>query len=106
MPKTLTCGHCGGRITGDWAWSERNSPHPTGLCQRCFADSFGCPRCGRRLPKSENRGSMCRVCRSEYNRAYAARRRGADSPTAATGRRGSEPRGNPHDEHVTDRGRG
>jgi hypothetical protein len=46
------------------------------LCRSCLADSFDCPGCNRLVPKSENRGSYCRECRSEYNRAYAAKRKG------------------------------
>jgi DNA-directed RNA polymerase subunit RPC12/RpoP len=77
MPrKSPICTRCGEQITGALAWVELNSPYRSGLCHRCLEDSFGCPRCGRTLPKSENRGSYCRACRSEYNRAYAASRRG------------------------------
>ena len=77
MPqKSPICTRCGDEITGALGWVELNSPYPTGLCNRCHADSFGCPRCGRLVPKAENRGSYCVSCRSEYNKAYAARRRG------------------------------
>jgi hypothetical protein len=57
-------------------WAELHGLYPTGLCGPCSDDSFGCARCNRMLPKSENRGSYCRECRSEYNRQYVARRRG------------------------------
>jgi hypothetical protein len=77
MPRKVTCSRCGERISGQDAWIALNAPYWNGLCDRCMADSFGCPRCGRWVPKSEDRGSYCRECRSAYNREYAARRRGS-----------------------------
>jgi hypothetical protein len=78
MTRKPRCTRCGEQITGALAWTELNALYPTGLCHRCLADSFSCPKCNRTLPKSENRGSYCRECRSAYNRAYAAQRRGND----------------------------
>jgi hypothetical protein len=74
--KNPICTRCGSEITGALGFAEMYGLYPKGLCLRCLDDSFDCPRCNRKLPKSENRGSYCRECRSEYNRAYAARRRG------------------------------
>jgi hypothetical protein len=67
-----SCVRCGEEIE----WILSFGANPFELCRRCLGDSFSCPRCNRYVPKAESRGSYCKQCRSDYNRAYAARRRG------------------------------
>jgi len=74
--KQPTCARCGEQLDAQYAWLAANSTIRFDLCRACSKDSFDCPRCNQRKPKSENRGSYCRECRSEYNKAYAAKRRG------------------------------